>query len=180
MLQVAQERVQLKAASSDSTDAQHLIEKHFPVLVFQCKPGRVYLSLGFYALLFFGLSAGLFFAFHEVPVKIASVLFAGFGVYLMREYWLAWKDQTLTLTVDSIQLKSWKMPLLFKDIKTMQVFSQNGTQSLKIFLNENRGPFAKRPLYPWPRKNYSIDLSSFSPNADAVVAQVHRYFAREI
>ncbi len=180
LLESAQQRMALKVASSDSVESQALLQRHFPTVVMAPKRGRIWFNTGLYAFLMLFLPGLFLFVFPEILLKALCVLAIGAGIYFVLDYWRDWKDQTLTLTADSIQLKSWKEPLLFKDIKTMQLQSQNGSYTLRIFLHAKRGPLARKPIVRWARAQFAIDLTGFPPKAETVANQIFRYYSREL
>jgi Zn-dependent protease with chaperone function len=181
LVENAQQRMQLKTATPEaSEDQKALLEKHFPTVVLKFQTKRLWWMIGIYIFLVALFGVVFLIAIPGVGFKIAGVITIALGFYFIRDYIQDWKDQTLTLTSESVKLNSWKEPLLFKDIKQMRVMSQNGTTTLYLDLNEKRPPIAKRPIVRWARRAYAIDITGFPPSPETVANQIYKYYLREM
>jgi Zn-dependent protease with chaperone function len=181
LVENAQQRMQLKKATAESSaDEKALLDQHFPAVVLKFQTKRLWWMTGIYLFLIVVFALCFFLAIPGAWAKAVGVLTTVLGFFFIWDYWQDWKDQTLTLTFESVKLKSWKEALLFKDIKQMRVMSQNGTHTLYLDMNDKRPPIAKRPIIRWGRRAYAIDISGFPPNAEAVANQIYKYYLREM
>lgn len=181
LVEMAQQRSELISASVEASEDQKiLLEKHFPTLVLEFKKNQVWKGLLIYLFLTLILSLAFLLAVPGLIFKMLGVLFLLIGFYFIYDYWQDWKDQTMTLTSDSILFKSWKEPLNFKDIKEMYVMNQNGISNLYFELYSKRPAIAKRPIVPWPRRTFVIDISGLPPNPTEAAQKIFKYYLREI